>query len=199
MNWSFWPLSREEGERGLTLVELLVATTMTVIITGATVSLFVSTVKDQSRVTKSADQVGEARIALRKVVDDIRQASTITATPKLEELKLKTYIHATSCSSAPSVSAAAISCEITYKCALETSKTTSECTRTAVGGTTVKVATGLVSKSIFEYWSGGSIITPSTTATYITVKLAVPASSGNNPTTLESGAALRNSTTNLSY
>jgi len=180
----------KKSEGGFTLVELLVATTMMVIITGATVSLFISTVKDQARITTGADQVGQARTAVRKVMEDVRQGSTISVAGA-EELKFKTYVHATSCASSPSASATAIQCTVTYKCEKETSKTTYQCTRTPEGGSAVTVATGLSSGSVFTY-------TPnSTSATFITVKLVLPASSGT--TTLENGAALRNSATNLSY
>ncbi len=179
-------------DRGFTLVELLIAVSMMVIIVGATVSLFVSTIKDQSRVTASADQVGQARVALRTIIEDVRQGSTI-ATAKAEELKLKTYVHASSCSSSPSPSAAAIQCNVTYKCEKETGKSTYQCTRTSEGGTTVKVATGLSSNAVFTYAPN------STSATFIAAKLTLPGSTGAPGTTLENGAALRNSSTNLAY
>lgn len=188
------PSRFRRSEDGFTVVELLVATVMMVIISGATVSLFISTLKDQTRITKNAARVGDGRVALRTIVDDIRQASAITTTPKAEELSITTYVHASTCTSAPSATATAIACAVTYKCLQETSKTTFECTRSVGGGTAVKVATGLSSKAVFTY-------TPSaaTTATYITAKLVYPATSGTYTTTLENGAALRNSATNLSY
>lgn len=179
------------GERGFTMIELLVATLMMVVISGATVSLFISTLKHQSRITSSAHQVNEARVALRNIIDDVRQGSTIS-TATASELKLKTYIHATACTGPPSVSAAAIQCTVTYKFPKETSKTTYEATRT-IESTTVKVARGLSSNSVFTY-------TPSATptaATYIAAKLALPTGSG--ATTLENGAALRNASANLGY
>jgi type II secretory pathway pseudopilin PulG len=185
--------SPRTSEAGFTLVELLVGTIMMVIITGAAVSMFISTIHDQSRITNSANQVGEARIALRKMTDDIRQGSSVT-TGSATELKLKTYLHAATCAGSPSVSATAIQCTVTYKCLKETSKSTYECTRT-VEATTVKAVTGLSTNSIFVYTPAS----PTTSATYIAVKLVLPASSGSNSTTLESGATLRNSATNLSY
>jgi prepilin-type N-terminal cleavage/methylation domain-containing protein len=185
---------RALDQRGFTMVELLVATTMMVIITGATVSLFISTMKNQVNITKSADQVGEARVALRDFVDDIRQASEIMTTPTSSELKLKTYVHATSCTSTPSATATGLLCEVLYKCAKEASKATYECTRKVSTASAVIVASGLKTNEVFTY-------TPSaaTTATFITAKLVLPAPTGTNTTTLESGSALRNSATNLSY
>lgn len=180
------------------MVELLVAMTMMVIITGATVSLFVSTIKDQSRVTKTADQVGEARTAIRTMVDDIRQGSTITATsptPTASELKFKTYIHATSCSSSTAVSATAIQCSVTYKCAKEASKTTYQCTRAIEAGAAQKIVGGLSNGSVFVY---SPAATPAS-ATYVGVVLTLPGATGTNTTTFEGGAALRDSATNLGY
>lgn len=186
----------QPDQRGFTLIETLVAIAMMLILTTATVSLFVSTVKDQSRITTSADQVGQARSAIRAIVDDVRQGSTIS-TATAEELKLLTYIHAATCTGSPTTSATAIQCAVTYKCAQETSKTTFECTRKVETGTAVKVVGGLSSKAVFTYLPGPPA--PATSATYINVTLIFPSSTGNNPTTLESGATLRNSATNLSY
>jgi prepilin-type N-terminal cleavage/methylation domain-containing protein len=181
------------SERGFTLIELLVASTMMVIITGASVSLLISTFKDQSRITSSADQVGQARVGLRKIVDDIRQGSLITVATE-SELTIKTYIHATSCSTSPSVTATAIQCTVTYKCPKEASKATYECTRT-IEGSTVKLITGLSGNAVFTYTPAS----PATSATYISAKLVLPTANSSATTTLESGAALRNSPTNLSY
>ena len=177
-------------ERGFTLVELLVAMSMMVVITGATVALFISTLKDQSRVTDSADQVGQARAALRLMVDDIRQASSGSGTAS--ELKVKTYIHATSCTTAASASATAISCEVIYKCVVDSPKTTYKCTRAVGTGTAVKIVSGLSNGSVFTY-------TPTTTPTYIAAKLVFPGSSGTATYTYENGATLRNSATALGY
>ncbi|MDX6608433.1 MAG: hypothetical protein QOF85_358 [Solirubrobacterales bacterium] len=177
-------------ERGFTLVELLVAMSMMVVITGATVALFFSTLKDQARVTHTADQVGEARTALRRIVDDVRQASSGSGTAS--ELKVKTYVHSASCTTSASPSATAISCEVIYKCALETSKTTYQCTRAVGGGTAVKIVGKLSNNSVFTY-------TPTTTPTYIAAKLVFPGSSGTATNTFENGATLRNSPTVLGY
>jgi len=176
------------------MIELLVGMAMMLVISGAVVSLFISMSKNQARITKNADRVGDGRAALRGIVDDIRQGSVITATPKGEELKLKTYVHATSCASAPSASAAAILCAVTYQCAQDGSKSTYFCTRTVEGRTATRIASGLSSNAIFTYSPSAT-----TAATYITVKLVYPATSGSYTTTLENGAALRNSATNLSY
>jgi type II secretory pathway pseudopilin PulG len=183
---------RLESERGLTMVELLVAMMMMVLITGATVSLFVSTIKDQSKVTKRADQVGDARLALQKMIVEIRQGEAVT-TATAAKMVITTYVHATtSCTGAASATAPAIKCAVTYEAAKEGTKSTYELKRTVAGGTAAKVITGMSSSSIFEY-------TPTTTPTYVSAKITLPSSTGNSPTTLESGAALRNSPTNLAY
>lgn len=177
------------------MIELLVAATMMVIITGATVSLLISTFKDQSRVTSRADQVGEARVALNKIVGEVRQASAISV-GKAEELQITTYVHATSCTAGPSVSAPAISCAVTYKCAKETGKNTYKCTRKVSTAAEEKLVGGLTTNAVFTY----SPASPTTSATYITVKLALADSSSTTyTTTLENGAALRNTATNLAY
>lgn len=181
-------------ERGFTLVELLVASAMMVVITGATVSLFISTIKDQSRITKSGDRIGDARAAVRLMVDDIRQGVEVTATtPVATELKLKTYVHAATCAGAPSVNATAIQCVVTYKCAKEGSKSTYECTRAVEAGAAKKVITGLSNNSVFSYSPASKL------ATYVGVALTFPASTGTGTTTFEGGAGLRNSVNTVGY
>jgi type II secretory pathway pseudopilin PulG len=192
---TIWSRVDRRAADGFTMIELLVAATMMVIITGATVSLLISTFKDQSRVTSRADQVGAARVALNKMVGEIRQGSAISA-GSAEELKMTTYVHATSCTAGPSVSAPAISCAVTYKCLAETGKSTFKCTRKVSTAGEEKLVGGLSSKSVFTY----SPASPTTSATYITVKLALAdSSSASYTTTLENGAALRNTATNLAY
>jgi prepilin-type N-terminal cleavage/methylation domain-containing protein len=181
-------------ERGFTLIELLVASAMMVVITGATVSLFISTIKDQARITKSGDQIGDARLAIRLMVDDIRQGVEITATtPLATELKIKTYIHAATCAGTPSASATAIQCNVTYKCVKEGTKTTYECTRAVETGSTRKIIGGLSTNSVFTYSPASKL------ATYVGVKLTVPGSTGTKTTTFEGGAGMRNSVNTVGY
>ncbi len=183
------PLSSADG---LTLIELLVASAMGVVIAGAAITLLITSLHQQPRITGQAEQVGEARVAMDRIVRDLRQGSGVSETPTAKKLILTTYVHATSCTAAPSATATAIKCRVTYECSSGTcTRRVATTTGPATEGTAVTLISGLSSNEIFSY-------SPSATApTYIGVKLVLPASSGSNTTTLEDGAALRDVASNL--
>jgi Tfp pilus assembly protein PilW len=176
---------------GFTLIELIIAAAMGVAVTAAAVSLLITALHQQPRITDQADAVGEARVAMDRIIRDVRQGSTVVATPTAEKMTLTTYIHATSCTAAPSASAVAIQCKVMYECKSGTCTRRVTTNGVATEGTAATLVSGLSSNEVFSY-------SPSATApTYIGVKLALPASKGSNTTTLEDGAALRNAATNL--
>jgi type II secretory pathway pseudopilin PulG len=178
-----------DSESGFTMIELLVAMAMMIVITGAAVAMLVSAMQNQPKITSKADQIGDARVALERIVNEIRQGSAIT-TQTAEKLTLSTYIRAATCTSAPTAGAAAILCPVTYECAQEASKTTFACTRQVSTATATSFVSKLNSKEVFTY-------VPTVSPTYVGVKISLPATSGSSSTVLEGGAALRNSTTIL--
>lgn len=186
--------SAVDGESGITMIELVVAMAMMVILTGAAASMLISAFKAAPSITGRAEQVGDARVALERMVRDIRQATGLAAAPGSgSEVKLSTYVHALACNASPTASAAARLCRVTYTCAKS-----GTCTRRAANvngtsaGTSVTVVTGVANyTSVFT-------LSPSTsTPAYITVKLRLPTPDGDGFTTLEDGAALRGAAANL--
>jgi type II secretory pathway pseudopilin PulG len=189
-------------QAGFTLIELLVASTMMIAILGGAITLLITALKDEPKISGRAEAVGEARTAIDGIVRDLRQGTEVITKEK-SKIVFKTYLHANPCSATPSASTAAIECRVTYSC----STTTKACTRkpeSAAGGspgTTTTVITGISNAAeVFCYMPsetaslcGTSVGAP----TYVGVKIVLPNESGSGTTTLEEGAALRDTTTNL--
>jgi type II secretory pathway pseudopilin PulG len=193
-------LQRIQEERGLTLIELLVATTMSLVIVGAAMTMLISAVRDQPKVTKAADQVGQARAVSERMVTELRQGLQVE-TRERSKVVFVTYVHTSSCTSAPTSGATAIECRVTYSCA--TSGTCTKSVLNAVGtGTarTTTLVTGISNPTeVFCYMPSteagkcGNAKT-SEASTYVGIKLQFPNAEKAATTTLENGATLRNAT-----
>ncbi len=188
------------GEGGFTLIELLVASAMSVIIVGAAVSMLITAMKDQPKITSQADQVGQARNVSERMVTELRQGLKVES-KEANKIVFLTYVHAASCTSAPSGSARAIECRVTYNCAAS-----GVCTRSVLnpnGSGTARTATlvqGIVNPTtVFCYMpsteGSGKCGTASSTEapTYVGIKLRF-AGTNTNAMTIEDGATLRNAT-----
>jgi prepilin-type N-terminal cleavage/methylation domain-containing protein len=185
------PPQIKSSEAGFTMIELIVAAAMMVVITAAATSMLISVLNRQPKVTAAADQIGDARIGLERMVNEIRQGSgVVVASSSASKLVFNTYIHAASCTSNPTQSAAAISCQVTYECAVESGKSTYACTRKVSTATAAKFVTKLASPIAFTY-------TPTAVPAYVGVKISLPTTGGGGTTVLEGGAALRNLPSNL--
>jgi type II secretory pathway pseudopilin PulG len=175
-------------DRGLTLVELLVATAMTIIITGAAVALMVSALHKQQNVTSRSDRIGEARNAIEKITNDIRQGRKVTVAGPTG-VTIETY-----CDSSSGLGE---KCTVAYACATETTGKY-KCTRT-VGTTTTTPIIELSSPNVFCF-------VPSTVSgnesecgtrktgaepTYVGVEVKLASREGGGAT-LQDGAALHN-------
>ncbi|HEY2056288.1 MAG TPA: hypothetical protein VGH14_20345 [Solirubrobacterales bacterium] len=187
-------------EQGLTLVELLVASVMSLIIVGAAMTMLISAVRDQPKITERADQVGRARTVSEQMLTELRQGVKLE-TRERSKVVFVTYVHASSCTSAPSSAAKAIKCRVTYSCA-----TSGACTRSVLNedGSGTARTTTLVSgisnpTEVFCYMpstEAGKCGIAKTTepTTYVGVKLQFPNDENRTTTTLENGATLRNAT-----
>jgi Tfp pilus assembly protein PilW len=175
-------LARDEG---FTLVELLVASTMALVVIGAGVLMFTAAIRSQPKASSRLAKVRTARSTSEQIVRELRQGwSTPTATSN--QLSILTYVHTSSCGAAPSSSTAAKPCRVTYTC------TSGTCTRVVAQpdgtspGTTRRVVTGLSNGIVFSYTtgSGGS--------PWVGITLQFPGQNGDDAITVEDGAALRN-------
>jgi type II secretory pathway pseudopilin PulG len=194
-------MARLRSERGLTLIELLVASTMSVVIVGAAGSMLISTVKDQPQLSKRAQTISTARFVLERMTREIRNGVTVdqaTAT----KVSFRTYVRHTTCGGTTLLASGtpAIKCEVTYSC------TTTSCSRIEANegiytGTEVLIFSGLGNANVFCYVPSSntdpSICGPAksgTPATYIGLTLHLPNPSGSSDLTISDGASLRNAT-----
>jgi type II secretory pathway pseudopilin PulG len=174
-----------KNEHGFTLVELLVGIGMTLILSMVAVSMFTTILHRQPESTKAADVIGVARNAVETITADLRKGESATLS-NAYELKLMTP-----CSESSS------GCEIKYKCAAESGKTTYSCTRTAAGKTTT-VIFGLTSREVFCVYPTSETTKEcgkqgTTAPRYVGATLEIPNHTGiTGQTIIEDGAALHN-------
>ncbi len=194
-------LGRASDEDGLTLVELLVASAMSVVLLAAIGSMVVSTMRTQPQLSKKAQNVSSARYALERMTREVRNGVRIDqATPST--VSFLTYVRRTSCGSGVVTSAAtpAIKCEVTYQC------TTTSCTRREspdglFTGTPQTLFSGINSSSVFCFVPSkaadpltcGEAASVAGT-TYIGVRLQIANPTGPSHLTVSDGASLRNAT-----
>ena len=176
------------SERGLTLIEMLVAMAMAIVVTGAAVAMLVSVMKRQPDLTERSDQVGQARVATERLVRDVRQAvvgsvNETTATGK--RVEFETYVDGR-CGT--ETVTAGKRCKVVYSCAAE------KCTRASGGATTgVVIAEGVKNyKEVFEYVKGPSPCSAivGEKVMFLGVKLELKSKMGG-VTDLQDGASLR--------
>ncbi|MDX6634666.1 MAG: hypothetical protein QOF06_869 [Solirubrobacterales bacterium] len=182
-------LRMQRGEGGFTLVELLVATTMGVVVMGAVASLVISTVRVQPKISKEAQNVSSARWMLERLTHELRNGIAVKE-GTASKISFEGYVRHGTCggSTVLASSSSAIKCRITYEC------TTTACSRKETSPeTTIGIAkpifSGLTSNQIFTY------VPSVANATYVkaTLRLPDPTDAGS-PLVISSGASLRNAT-----
>ena len=173
-------LRREE--RGLTLIELMIAAALGLVVIGGALTMFVGTIRSQPRDTSKVAAIQQARSTVDRITRELRQGLEIVPTPSSTQLGIVTYVKAATCGGA--AASTSIPCRVTYTCSGTT------CTRVvaqpngSAPGPAVQVASGLASPKVFNYEP--SAIAPS----YVGVSLSI--STNGQPTTLTDGVALRN-------
>jgi type II secretory pathway pseudopilin PulG len=181
--------SRCGAETGFTVVELLIAATMSVVLVGAAGSMVISAMRSQPQVSKRASNISSARWVLERLTREIRDGVKVDLATA-SEISFQTYVRHTTCGGTTLLSdtSPSIKCEVTYAC------TTSSCSRretapgVLTGGTFQTIFEGINSSNVFSY-------SPNTTAaTYVTVTLRIPNPSGPSALTVSDGASLRNAT-----
>jgi type II secretory pathway pseudopilin PulG len=192
-------LAREEA--GLTLVELLVASAMSVVLVGAVGAMVVSSVRTQPQVSKRAQNVSSARWVMERLTREIRNGVRVDVATA-SKVSFLTYVRRTSCGSGalPESKSPAIKCEVTYEC------TTTYCSRIEAKegvytGTATKIFSGINSSSVFCFVPSteSDPLTCGSAAsakgsTYIGVGLRIPNPTGSGNLTVSDGASLRNAT-----
>lgn len=186
-------------ESGMTLVEMLVAATMSVILVGASGAMLISAVRDQPALNKKAQNVTTARYQLERMVRELRNGVVLrTHTPT--EVVLDAPVRRVACGGAlqSNASAEPIQCRIAYSCSGETC-TRSERTlsETPVGTPTI-AASGLGDANVFCFVPSAEadptecgLAKENTTPTYVGINLNVPNPEGPGLLTISDGATLR--------
>ena len=192
-------LSGRSREAGLTLVELLIAATMSAILVGAATAMLISAVKNQPALSKKSQNVTTARWQLERVVREIRNGVEVVGEPTTNQVSFLARVRLAECGGAPSASGseAAITCPVTYPCAER------RCVRlqatedgTPVGAET-DALTGIEDPAVFCFVPStetdpsrcGAPATPS--PSYVGVTLRVPNPNGPGKLTISDGATLR--------
>lgn len=190
-------------ERGLTLIELLVASAMSAILLAAVGAMVISAMRAQPELSERNQDVSSARFALERMTREIRNGvgGILEASPS--KVSFSTYVRRASCGGGVPTSATtpAIKCQVTYQC------TTTSCSRieAVVGsmtGTARTILSGLSSSQVFCYVP--SLATDPLTCgtakskagtTYIGIRLQMP-NPDETATALavSDGASLRNAT-----
>ena len=171
------------NQAGFTLIELLVAMSMLVAILAGSMFLLVSMMQKQPGLSDRSEQVAEARIALERMVREIRPGYAVeSATGTSNTVTFRTYTGRT-CQGAPSTTA--VLCRITYTC----TPLTGICTRSTANpdGSAPTAARrmigGVTNADVFR-------VLP----TSIGIRLVIPAEDGRGAFTVDDGATLRNAT-----
>lgn len=199
MRW--WRRALGDPEAGLTLIELLVATTMSVIVIAGAASMMISAVRDQPSISGRAQNISSARWVLGRMVRELRDGKAVDAsTATGASVSFLTYVRSSSCGSGTNraPSEPSIPCQVTYHC------TASACSR-------IEAAPGVETGSerpIFEGIDSAAFCyvpssnpSPETCGpagaeapTYVRVTLRIPNPTGSGSLTISDGATLRNAT-----
>jgi Tfp pilus assembly protein PilW len=190
-----------DGEAGMTLIELLVATIMGLIVVGGATAMLISAVRDQPKQQKQAENVDTARFELERMTRELRNGVSVDASSASSSSVsfVATLRRTSNCDGSVPTDPAApgVQCEIVYSC------TTTSCTRTerkvgeTSGGVTSTIVTGINSAEVFCFLpssTGGTKCGPvkaGTSPDYVGITLAVPNPSGTGSLEISDGAGLR--------
>lgn len=182
-----------DTEDGLTLIELLIASAMSIVLLAAAGLLLVGVLHAQPRVSEGAANVQKARWVLERMTRELRQGIRFYGTPTASKVSFETYVRHESCGGNATLPSGSPSraCAVTYNCAA------GRCTRTEVEpptvegqapaqGTPVTMFEGIAnSTTVFAY-------SPSASApTFVEATLEIPNSDGGAALQVSDGAALR--------
>jgi Tfp pilus assembly protein PilW len=180
---------RTQGrEGGFTLVELLVASAMGVVVMGAVVSLVITTVRQQPKISKEAQNITTARWVLDRLTHELRNGIEVKE-GTASKISFEGYVRRSTCGGSTTLAASspAIKCRITYECST-TACSRKESAPETTTGVARQVFSGIDSSQVFTY-------VPSVAeATYVKATLSLPDPSGGGSLVISSGASLRNAT-----
>lgn len=173
----------------MTLIELLVAASMSVVLLGAVGSMLVSAVRDQPKVSERSQNVSTARWVLERMTREIRNGITVYEASS-SKIAFKTQVRRTACGGGLEEDASdpAIQCRVTYSCSTTACvrfETAPEVVPTGAGTT---IVSGLQSSEVFN-WERESA--GEEAIDYIGVTLRIPDPEGSGSLNVSDGAGLR--------
>ena len=179
-------LAAAEREAGMTLVELLVAASMSAVLVGAAGSMLISAVQSQPKLSERSQNVSTARWVLERMTREIRNGIAVYEHSG-SQVSFLASVRRTACGAGVEEEAAqpAIRCRVTYVC------TTTSCGRRetsleqADSGPLRTIVSGLADDQVFNY--APTFEEP----TYIGVTLNIPNPEGSGTLTVSDGASLR--------
>ncbi len=178
---------RLKDEVGLTLVELLVASAMSVILVAAACTMLISAVREQPKISKKSQEITTARYVLERMTRELRNGIVVYSGTG-SRVEFKTRVRRETCGGSvqEDPSTPAIECRVTYSC------TTTACTRAETSpevpgssGTPIPIVGNLDSSSVFNYEP--SVEEP----TYVGITLHIENPEGQGELTVTDGAGLR--------
>ena len=191
--------TRLRSESGMSLIEVLVASLMSVVIVAAACAMLISAIRDQPGLSRKAQNVSTARYQLERVVRELRNGVKVE-TASASELRLVARERRKTCGGEflTDPSAEPIQCRITYRCSVADC-TRSEATLEGVTvGTQAVALSGLGSTEVFCFVPSAAVDPTEcgapksgTEPTYVGVKLSVPNPEGRGLLTISDGATLR--------
>ena len=176
------------AEDGFSLPELLIGAVLGLLLIGAAASLFTSGIRAEPRIADRAGAIQDARVMSERISRELRMGSNATSSAP-SQLMILTYVLTASCGGGGA--GPATRCRVFYSCATDGTCTRTECDPNTLVpplgcGSPVQVVRGLASNEVFAF-------TPKTPGqAMVTVKLAFPATDGDDAITIQDGAALRN-------
>jgi type II secretory pathway pseudopilin PulG len=186
-------------ERGLTLIELLVAAAMSVVIVGAGGSMLISAVRSQPQLSERNQKVTEVRWVQERMTKELRNGVRVDVAEPAT-VSFVTQVRTSACGAGGSLDSnvPAIECQVTYDCSSGDACTRAEAPKDEIGGGTPKLLIeGLESGAVFEYFPDedpdleeGEEPKP---PTYVGIIFRVANPSGSGSLTVSDGASLRTS------
>jgi len=176
-----------QGDAGFTLVELLIATMMTLIVFSAALALLDISGRTEPEIASRNAKIQAAQLQVERVIREIRQTSAVVAASPTS-LTIETYVPRTSCTG--STLGDARSCRVTYSCVSGSCTRTISAPGTSTPASSTTFLSGLTSNDVFT--CSPSCTSP--TAVNFTVVVASESGSGEDAITLSDGAAFRNVT-----
>ena len=177
------------SERGMTLIEMLVAASMALIVLAGAGTVIVIAAKNTPRVAERSADIQAGMVLQERVGREVRQGYRILNATS-SSMELYTFRRVATCGSSTPIAATApaIACRVTYSCSSGTCTRAETDTAGTLAPTVQTVATGLASDNVFTY-------SPSSTAPeYITMTLSFKkgSSTTEDTVTLQDGFELRN-------